>query len=244
MGRELVDNLIFIRTPTPRYMDISKIVTILAVLAMAAVCIQPVAAEEDAATNYYNIAQQYISNGNYEQALVYLDKVLVSNTTLLEGGDGLMYTYKDRIALLTDLGRYDEALKAADQALLRYKNEPGIWNNKGWTYYKMGKYNEAAEAYDQAVKADPTYLKGWINKGDALVKAGRPGDAVHAYKQALVLDPENKDAKAGLELSQKSQDSMIVVYAVIAVILIGAILLYVKFRKPAGKQDAGKETKK
>lgn len=222
-------------------MKILQIVTILAILSMVAICVPPVAAESsDAATNYYNIAQISISTGDYEKALVYLDKALASNTTLLGGGDGLMYAYKDRIAVLTDLGRYDEAIVAADQALALYKKEPGIWNNKGWAYFKMGKYTEAADAYDQAVRIDPTYLKGWINKGDALMKAGKPGDAAAAYRQAFALDPENADVAAGLAEAQKSANSSIIIYAVIAVIAIGAILLYVRSRNKAEKTPAEK----
>ena len=92
----------------------------------------------DEATDYYNIAEQYISDGNYEKALEYFDKVLASNTTMLGMGDGLMYTYKDRSGVLTDLGRYDEAIKAADLGIAKYPKEPGFWNNKGYAYSQDG----------------------------------------------------------------------------------------------------------
>jgi len=150
-------------------MKVKQIVTILAILSMVAICVLPVAAEtEDAATNYYNIAEQSIAIGDYEKALEYFDMVLASNTTLLGMGDGLMYTYKDKSGVLTDLGRYDEAIQTADLGLIRFYNSTGLWNNKGYAYYKMGKYSEAIDAYNKALSIDPGYLKGWINKGDAL----------------------------------------------------------------------------
>ncbi|HII98639.1 MAG TPA: tetratricopeptide repeat protein [Methanoregula sp.] len=230
-------------------MKVKQIVAILAILTMVAVCVLPVAAEEDGekitdeATLYYNSAQLLIADQQYERALELFNKVLASNTTLLGMGDGLMYTYKDRVALLTDLGRYDEAIAAADEGIAAYPKEPGLWNNKGWAYYQMGRYSEAAAAYDKAVTLDPEYLKGWINKGDALMKAGREGEAAGAYNKALELDPGNTDATTGLAEAQKSAASMNLVYAAIAAIIAGLVIWYVKFRKPSDEKSAGREKK-
>jgi tetratricopeptide (TPR) repeat protein len=223
-------------------MNVQQIVTILAIFTMVAICVQPVAAQtDDAATNYYNIAQQFIAAGDYDRALEYFDKVLASNTTLLGMGDGLMYTYKDRSAVLTDLGRYDEAIKTADLGLVQFRNSSGLWNNKGYAYYRMGKYNEAADAYGNAVRIDPEYLKGWINRGDALVKAGRGGEAVDAYNRALALDPGNKDATAGIAEAQKSAGTTNIVLAIIVLVGIGIVVWYVKFRKTGNEKKPVKE---
>lgn len=214
-------------------MKIQQIVSILAILTMVAICVQPVVAEiDDAATNYYNNAQLLIADGDYARALEYFDKVLTSNTTLLGMGDGLMYTYKDKSAVLTDLGRYDEAIQTADLGLIQFKNSSGLWNNKGYAYYKMGKYNEAVDAYNKALTIEPGYLKGWINKGDALMKAGKAGEAVGAYQRALSIDPGNTDATAGLEAAQKEAGTLNLVFVAILVIAAGLVVWYVKFRKP------------
>ncbi len=230
-------------------MKIKQIVAILAILTMVAVCVLPVAAEEegekitDEATLYYNSAQLLIADQQYERALELFNKVLASNTTLLGMGDGLMYTYKDRVALLTDLGRYDEAIAAADEGIAAYPKEPGLWNNKGWAYYQMGKYSEAAAAYDKAVTLDPEYLKGWINKGDALMKAGREGEAAGAYNKALELDPGNTDATAGLAKAQEASGSMTPIFVAIAVISACFVIWYVKFRKPSDEKSKGRQKK-
>ena len=219
-------------------MKIQQIVTMLAILTMVAVCILPVAAEtDDEATNYYNNAQVLIADGDYARALEYLDMVLVSNTTLLGMGDGLMYTYKDRVALLADLGRYDDAIAAADEGIALYPKEPGLWNNKGYAYMKMGRYSEAADAYDHAVTIDSTYLKGWINMGDALMKAGKPGEAADAYRKALGLDPENADAKAGLAEAEKASGNPALIIAAVLVIAAVIIVWYVKFRRPGNGNE-------
>jgi tetratricopeptide (TPR) repeat protein len=228
-------------------MNMKQIVAILAILTMVAICVQPVAAAtEDEATNYYNIAERFVSEGNYKQALIYFDRVLTSNTTLLGMGDGLMYTYKDRAAVLTDLGLYNDAIKASDLGISHYPNNSGLWNNKGYAYFKMGKYNEAVDAYNRAVTIDPTYLKGWINKGNALIKAGRAGEAVDAYKQALALDPGNSDAAAGLAEAEKAAGPSLQVIGIIVLILagIGVLVWYLKFRKPADAKTPGKGKEK
>jgi tetratricopeptide (TPR) repeat protein len=224
-------------------MHVKQIVAILAILFMVAICVQPVAAVSDVATNYYNIAEQAISVGNYEKALEYFDKALASNTTILGMGDGLMYTYKDRSGVLTDLGRYDEAVKAAEIGIARYPKEPGFWNNKGYALSKMGDYNGAADAYGRAVTIDPTYLKGWINRGDALAKAGRAGEAVDAYNKALEIDPGNTDATTGIKGAQDAATTTNLILAGIVLIGLCIVIWYVKFRKPGNEKSAGKGKK-
>jgi tetratricopeptide (TPR) repeat protein len=226
-------------------MKIRQIVSILAILIVIAVCVQPVAAATsyDEATGYYNIAEQSIAAGDYAKALEYFDKTLASNTTLLGMGDGLMYTYKDRSGVLADLGRYDEAIKAADLGIARYPKERGFWNNKGYAYFKMGKYNEAVDAYTRAVSIDPSYLKGWINKGDSLLKAGRANEAVDAYTRALELDPGNSDATAGIEEARKSASPFTptnLAMAAVVLIAAGLVIWYVKFRKTDDEKAPGK----
>ena len=225
-------------------MKIRQILPLLAVVLVLALAVQPAAAEiDDEATKYYNIAEYDISLGNYEEALVYFDKVLASNTTLLGMGDGLMYTYKDRSGVLTDLGRYDEAIVTANEGLLRYPNSSGMWNNKGYAYFRKGDYNAAADAYGNAVRIDPTYLKGWINKGDALTKAGRSGEAVDAYRKALELDPGNAGATAGLAEAEKAGSTTTIVLALILVIAACIVVWYVKFRKPSEEDKTKKKSK-
>ena len=124
------------------------------IVALCALCVcmmQPALAAtgqvRDNATDYYNIAEVAISNGELDQAVEYFDMALAENTTLLSMGDGLMYTYKDKAGALTDLGRDDEALKTVNAGLIQFSNSSGLWNNKGYVLFKMGQYNDAVDAY-------------------------------------------------------------------------------------------------
>ena len=48
---------------------------------------------------------------------------------------------------LTDLGRYDEALKTVNAGLIQFSDSSGLWNNKGYVLFKMGQYNDAVDVY-------------------------------------------------------------------------------------------------
>jgi tetratricopeptide (TPR) repeat protein len=234
-------------------MKIRQIVTILAILTMIVICVLPIAAAEtavpeptqipDLATQNFNRAERALSNGEFETALWYFNQTLRENTTLIGMGDALMFTYKDKSGVLTELGRYDEAIATAEEGLAVYTKEPGLWNNKGYAYSKMGKYTEAADAYSHAVSVNSTYLKGWLNLGDVLVKTGRGSEAVNAYTRALELDPGNTAATAGLENAKKlSGPENLTTLALIAVVVIaaGLVIWYMKFRKTTDEKTPGK----
>ncbi|MFA4861553.1 tetratricopeptide repeat protein [Methanoregula sp.] len=234
-------------------MKYRRIVLVLAILAMIACVVQPVLAEMDTNTSnasiYYNRGSLAASGGDFERALVYFDMALASNTSLVAKSDTLTYIYKDKAAVLTDLGQYEEAVKTADQGLALYKKDPGLWNNKGYALYKQSKYDDAISAYTNAISAaeaqNTTYLKGYLNKGIALNAAGRPYDAVGAFNKVLELDPGNTDATAGLAEAQAAATKLTIVLAVIVIVALGIVIWYVKFRKPADSKAAtGKKEKR
>lgn len=222
--------------------------TVVALVLVAALATPPVAAATgaDPATEYFNMAQVAIGNGDYNRAVQLFDQALAENTTLISQGDTLMYLYKDKAAALADLGRYDDALATVNAGLVQFRNSTGMWNNKGYILFRMGRYNEAVDAYNQAVTIDPAYEKGWINKGDALVKAGRAGEAIKAYNTALSLDPESSSAQEGLSRAQKEAGpgSMLIILVVIVVIAAGAAVWYVKFHRPAAEKTGAEKKKK
>jgi tetratricopeptide (TPR) repeat protein len=231
-------------------MQFRYILTTLAILILAACAVAPVMAETgnaaDNATSYYNIAEISISTGDYQKAVQYFDKALSENTTLIASGDALMYTYKDKTAALTDLGRYDEAITTANAGIVLFPNSSGLWNNKGYALYKAGRNTEAVDAFSRAVTIEPDYVKGWINKGNALAAAGRSQDAIEAFNKALTLDAGNNDAATGLAAAQKSAGSSLPVTTIAIIIVViaaaGGAVWYFIFRKSA--TEAPKEQKK
>ena len=55
----------------------------------------------------------------------------------------LCQTYYDKGNTLNDLGRYEEALKAYDQAILLNPNYTQAFHNKGSIFHNMKRYEEA-----------------------------------------------------------------------------------------------------
>jgi len=242
-------------------MKYGRILSILAILVIIACVVQPVMAEMaefdngTLATTYYNRGSQAASAGNLQIAVYWFDQALASNTSQVAKSDTLLYIYRDKAAVLADLGNFSEAVTTADQGLALYKKDPGLWNNKGYALFKQGKYNDAITAYNQAITVaeaqNETYIKGYINKGIALNLSGRPGEAVTAYNKVLESDPGNADATAGLAIAQKdaqnASTTMNIILGAIVIIAIVLVVWYVKFRKPAPadkKSSSGKKDKK
>jgi tetratricopeptide (TPR) repeat protein len=92
--------------------------------------------------------------------------------------------------LLGELGRYDEALEAIDNAT-RIAPEFALgWKAKGEILsYGMGRDEESLEAFDHALQLNPNGSGAWAGKGNALRSLGRNSEAVQAYDHALKLSP-------------------------------------------------------
>ena len=60
---------------------------------------------------------------------------------------------------LSSQGKYDEAIKAYDEAIRLDPNFAKAWNNKGIALYGQGKYDEAIKAYHEAIRLDPKYAE-------------------------------------------------------------------------------------
>lgn len=95
---------------------------------------------------------------------------------------------------LARLGKYNEAIKAYDEAISLDPEYVNAWYAKGNNLNNLGRYNEAIEAYDGAIRLDPKYENAWYGKGVNLKKLERYDEAIKAYDEAIRLDP--KDAKA------------------------------------------------
>ncbi len=234
-------------------MNGQKIVLLLTLCVLSMGIIQPVLAGtddiRDNATNYYNIAENYLNKGDYQSAIQYFDQALADNTTMIKVSEGLLYTYRDKAYAQIQLGNYAGAISTLDLGIAQYPKDKMLWNNKGYASYKQGNNQDALIAYDKAIAIESNYTTALINKGDVLSKMGRYPDAVTAYKQALESDPGNSDATKGLATAEQNAGSApsttIIILVIIVVLAAGLAVWYIKFRKsePEDKKDKSAEKK-
>ncbi len=125
----------------------------------------------------------------YANALVVFDRVLK-----IDPGNYHAMDWKGNS--LANLGRYSEALKLFDQAILYldYKVDEDIYIDchyqRAWVLAKLGRYDEAIKEYDKLFIVDPDIFKGHYDKAWVLSKLGRYDDAVIEYNRSL--DWENQ----------------------------------------------------
>ena len=189
-------------------MKIGQCIHILAILLLFIGFIQPVMAAEnetgDAATAFFNSAEQFLKEKNYIRAIEFFDKALASNTTMIRGSDALLYTYTDKAYALIQLNNYTAAVQTIDQGLSIYENDEFLWYNKGFALFKLGKYQDALNAYNKVLQINNQSVPALNNRGDTYFQMGRYQDAVDSYIRANEIDPGNSYAAAGREKAQRA----------------------------------------
>lgn len=140
----------------------------------------------------------FVARYQYEDAIVVFDRVLKIDPSNYQAMDW-------RACALANLGRYEEADKMCDHALLylNYKRHEDfyidVYNIKAWVLAKQGKYNESIIAYDKAFVVDPDQFWAHYNKGWVLAQQGNYDKAVKEYDRSL--DWENHE---GMEITSHS----------------------------------------
>jgi Flp pilus assembly protein TadD len=105
--------------------------------------------------------------------------------------------YNDLGALLTDLGRYREAMECFRVASVAAPGSALVWNNLGTAHFRLGHLAQAEEAYRRSagLKASDAVS---LNLGEVLRVQGKFSEAEAACKQAVKLAPASDDNWLGL----------------------------------------------
>ncbi|MDO9324929.1 MAG: tetratricopeptide repeat protein [Methanoregula sp.] len=114
-------------------------------------------AELQSAGALYSKSVDLANEGKYTEALKAADQALALNVTSL-----IPVIQANRAGILTVVGRYDDALLAANAALATEGNltttHSIAWYNKGDALRHLGRSEEAKAAFAQAQALDPTLL--------------------------------------------------------------------------------------
>lgn len=103
---------------------------------------------QDDGINSLDIAMTMIDNSQYEESLVYLDKVLAIDANNLQA-------LSNKGGVLVKLKRYDEAIEYFDRALAIKPDFVEALNNKAIAFYGLGYYSQASNILLQASELDP-----------------------------------------------------------------------------------------
>jgi len=96
--------------------------------------------------------------------------------------------------VLSDLGRYDQAIEHFNKSLQLRPNSAQVHNNLGNTLRKLGRIDEAIEHYNKAIELKPDFSDAHYNLAVALAEKGKIDEAIGEYREALKLEPGNVDA--------------------------------------------------
>lgn len=109
--------------------------------------------------------------------------------------------------VLSDLGRFDQAIEHFNKSLQLRPNNAQVHNNFGNTLRKLGRIDEAIEHYNKAVELKPGFSQAYYNLAIALTKQGKTDEAIEQYHKAVRSDPEDIDALSnlGFLLAEKSK---------------------------------------
>ncbi|MBU0639108.1 MAG: tetratricopeptide repeat protein [Planctomycetes bacterium] len=122
------------------------------------------------------------SDGKPEAALRHLEAALGQNPAHVAAMIGAA-------DVLRDLGRLDESVGLARQALTHVPDSAEAHNSLGISLARQGQSSAAAEQFRLAIDRNPDYASAHSNLGNALSRQGRYTEAIRHYGAALKIDP-------------------------------------------------------
>ena len=142
----------------------------------------PAVAADDA-SDWYVRGQTAEAIGDNETALKYYQNAIAADPNYLAANAG-------KATVLNNLGRYEEALAAADIVLSSRKDSVAA-EARAYALLGLGRYEEAVTAYDLAFSLRQNVPEAYCNQARAYVKLDEAEKALAAYDKCVKLDPVN-----------------------------------------------------
>jgi tetratricopeptide (TPR) repeat protein len=138
--------------------------------------------------------------GRHAEALGLIDQALAQRPSAA--------AYTNRAAVLTALGRMQDALASHDLALQQDPALPQAHANRAEVLLALSRHAEAITSYDRALALRPDHTGNWLRHGDALQALGRPQEALSSYDRALDCDTANAVAWLNRGVSLEALDRL------------------------------------
>ncbi|MBX7149237.1 tetratricopeptide repeat protein [bacterium] len=171
---------------------------------------------------YNNLAFTFANEGNFDAAIPYYNKALLSNPTMVAAHTNLGFAFinKKRYqeasqhfntaltivskhdnaylglgVLATEQGQFEGSLDYYKKGLEINSNNADLWYNLGNSYLNLKQPENAAEAYQKSVAIRPQFIGAWFNLGLAYGNMGKIPEAINTFKQCLIINPNDTQAK-------------------------------------------------
>jgi tetratricopeptide (TPR) repeat protein len=132
-------------------------------------------------------ALQYLQKKNYLAAIDICDQLLAKSS-----GDADVLSV--RSLTCTAMGKYDQALQDADNALSKNSNSARAHYAKAEVYYYGQKdYNKALQEYDAAVTADNKMTEAYAGKARSYMSLQNNKEGLRVIESALDAFPNNAE---------------------------------------------------
>ena len=92
--------------------------------------------------------------------------------------------------ILAEQGKYEEALKVFDAAIIGNDKYALAYNNRGAVKFKLEYYKEAIKDYNTALNLDVNYANAYVNRGIAREMARDQAGACSDWSKAAALGSE------------------------------------------------------
>jgi tetratricopeptide (TPR) repeat protein len=107
-----------------------------------------------------------------------------------------------RAALLVQQGQFDEADKAASQALSDPDTRAVAHSVLGTIRLQQQRFDESADLLQRAIKLEPRLLGAHLTLGHVYLLQAKPDAALKSFRRALELDPNNAIARLAIAQSE------------------------------------------
>nr|MBA2526886.1 tetratricopeptide repeat protein [Pyrinomonadaceae bacterium] len=142
------------------------------------------------ATAYTLIGMLEYKRNNIDEAVKNYRQALDVDPKAAIAANNLASLYADH-----DKGDLDEAMRLAQDVVLRHPNQPGILDTLGWVYYKKGLYEQSVEQLRKAIAMDGGNPVFRYHLGMALAAKGDQEESRRELQIAALLDKNKVLAK-------------------------------------------------
>jgi tetratricopeptide (TPR) repeat protein len=130
----------------------------------------------------YNIAQVYVAEGAYAEAITYYSEAIEMDPNYSE-------YYNERGSIFLKVGRLQEALADYQRAITLSPPYFEVFTNLGQCYRLLGKIKDAVAAYSRALDLQPNQVLAIIGRAKAYDELGQVEPAIADYTAALGYEP-------------------------------------------------------